>query len=119
MFLHIRTSLPITLNNKLTELKHEPSISKIDEVWSNRFEFNFDEYSIRIFFLSDILSWDLNEDAILFDNLKFLLVQGRKTKQLVLLHIDDEEQIERIKDKNLIEIIKYNTILISQNEASN
>ncbi|MDD9309787.1 hypothetical protein PUS82_00380 [Cytobacillus firmus] len=113
MFSHIRTVAPIHLKESSNlDLKEEPSIRYILNQCNSvlpDFE-DVNDFELRIFYLSDILSWDLVQDRYYYENLKYLLVKGRRKKQLVILQLDREDQMKEIKDKQLYEVIMSNTL---------
>lgn len=59
--------------------------------------------------MDDILSWDTNKDSLLFDNLKYLLRQGRADNQLVIISMEKAEEISEIRDRDLYDICIANS----------
>lgn len=97
-FLHIRT----------TELfKDDIKAQNIFEKWSERFNEQKKEYNLNIFNLAEVILWQPEDDNL--STLIFLLEQGRKTNQLVVL-MGDEEQFEKLKNTNMK---LYGTILVN------
>ncbi|WP_031417291.1 hypothetical protein [Lysinibacillus sphaericus] len=107
-FLHIRT----------TELfKDDIKAQNILEKWSERFNEQKKEYNLNIFNLAEVILWQPEDDNL--SNLIFLLEQGRKTNQVVVL-MGDEEQFEKLKNTNmkLYETILGNTIDLEKEDVA-
>lgn len=107
MFNHILTT---------DSIEKESSIKKIMESWSVKFGFNVEEYNIRLFNFTNILNWVKNDEKFYCDNLSFLLEQGRASKQLVIIHLDNFNDLDKIKGTVLYDRINCNCDYItSQN----
>ncbi|ACA42265.1 hypothetical protein [Lysinibacillus sphaericus] len=107
-FLHIRT----------TELfKDDIKAQNIFQKWSERFNEQKKEYNLNIFNLAEVILWQPEDDNL--SNLIFLLEQGRKTNQVVVL-MGDEEQFEKLKNTNmkLYETILGNTIDLEKEDVA-
>lgn len=113
MFRHILTTLPIERSGNLN-LHQKPDLIPILKDWSNFLGIDSDPFRIHIFYLSDILNWDRETDALRFEKLMFLLLTGRTKNQLAIIQIENKEQLEEITDSELHQVITINTELFTE-----
>jgi len=108
MFQHIRTT---------KAFKDEKMAQIILEKWSDRFNEQKKEYNLNVFDLLEVTLWQ--PDGTDSRDLVYLLEQGRKTNQLVVL-MGDEEQFEKLKNTNmkLYETILGNTIDLEKEDGA-
>jgi len=100
MFLHICTTTTIH-SDKLLSL------------WQNSGGADKHSFETHVFHFSDILAQSHNKPYL--EHLKLLITQGRAQKQLVIIQMDNYSQLDELKDKELLSIIRDHTERIPLN----
>lgn len=106
-FLHLRTTKDISDDNE---------VKKLLEQWAEIFNKQKKEYNINLYALNEVRLW--SSDDTRFERLIYLLQRGRAVNQLVVFHIDNEKQFEKIKNTKLYNTILGNTIDLEEEDGS-